>query len=76
MTWCCSHGLEILESSLSPLLPNSTLPLNPTPQACKVGANVVDCEPILGYLHKGMEKIVENRTIIRYLPYVTLLGIC
>jgi len=35
------------------------------------GENVVDCEPILGYLHRGMEKIAENRTIVQYLPYVT-----
>ncbi|MCD9638592.1 hypothetical protein HAX54_022652 [Datura stramonium] len=35
------------------------------------GEDVVDCEPILSYLHRGMEKIAENRTIIQYLPYVT-----
>lgn len=35
------------------------------------GENVIDCEPVLGYLHRGMEKIAENRTIIQYLPYVT-----
>jgi NAD(P)H-quinone oxidoreductase subunit H len=35
------------------------------------GENVVDCEPILGYLHRGMEKIAENRSILQYLPYVT-----
>ncbi|KAK8314361.1 hypothetical protein V6Z12_D01G166300 [Gossypium hirsutum] len=34
------------------------------------GEDVVDCEPILGYLHRGMEKITENQTIIQYLPYV------
>ncbi|CAN6454646.1 unnamed protein product [Victoria cruziana] len=34
------------------------------------GEDVIDREPILGYLHRGMEKIVENRTIIQYLPYV------
>nr|YP_011028148.1 NADH-plastoquinone oxidoreductase subunit 7 [Epidendrum diffusum]WNS59560.1 NADH-plastoquinone oxidoreductase subunit 7 [Epidendrum diffusum] len=33
--------------------------------------NVINCEPILGYLHRGMEKIEENKTIIQYLPYVT-----
>ncbi|BAC90324.1 NAD(P)H-quinone oxidoreductase subunit H [Gloeobacter violaceus] len=33
------------------------------------GENVVDCRPVLGYLHRGMEKIGENRTIIQYLPY-------
>nr|DBA09286.1 TPA_asm: NADH dehydrogenase subunit H [Corydalis lupinoides]DBA09287.1 TPA_asm: NADH dehydrogenase subunit H [Corydalis lupinoides] len=37
-------------------------------------STVIYCEPILGYLylHRGMEKIVENRTIIQYLPYVTV----
>nr|YP_009667949.1 NADH-plastoquinone oxidoreductase subunit 7 [Radula japonica]QCW58724.1 NADH-plastoquinone oxidoreductase subunit 7 [Radula japonica] len=35
------------------------------------GENVADCEPVLGYLHRGMEKIAENRTVIQYLPYVT-----
>ncbi|KAL3538018.1 hypothetical protein ACH5RR_001384 [Cinchona calisaya] len=35
------------------------------------GEDVIDCEPILGYLHRGMEKIDENQTIIQYLPYVT-----
>ncbi|TYI23145.1 hypothetical protein ES332_A06G143900v1 [Gossypium tomentosum] len=35
------------------------------------GEDVVDCEPILGYLYRGMEKITENRTIIQCLPYVT-----
>ncbi|XVE94329.1 hypothetical protein REPUB_Repub01dG0272000 [Reevesia pubescens] len=34
------------------------------------GEDVVDCEPILGYLHKTMEKITKNRTIIQYLPCV------
>nr|YP_009668280.1 NADH-plastoquinone oxidoreductase subunit 7 [Bazzania praerupta]QCW59055.1 NADH-plastoquinone oxidoreductase subunit 7 [Bazzania praerupta] len=35
------------------------------------GENVLGCEPVLGYLHRGMEKIAENRTVIQYLPYVT-----
>lgn len=35
------------------------------------GENVSNCEPILGYLHRGMEKIAENRTVVQYLPYVT-----
>jgi NAD(P)H-quinone oxidoreductase subunit H len=34
------------------------------------GEDIMDCEPVLGYLHRGMEKIAENRTIIQYLPYV------
>nr|NP_683858.1 NADH dehydrogenase subunit 7 [Chaetosphaeridium globosum]Q8M9T5.1 RecName: Full=NAD(P)H-quinone oxidoreductase subunit H, chloroplastic; AltName: Full=NAD(P)H dehydrogenase subunit H; AltName: Full=NADH-plastoquinone oxidoreductase 49 kDa subunit; AltName: Full=NADH-plastoquinone oxidoreductase subunit H [Chaetosphaeridium globosum]AAM96521.1 49 kDa subunit of NADH-plastoquinone [Chaetosphaeridium globosum] len=35
------------------------------------GENVIDCDPVLGYLHRGMEKIAENRSIVQYLPYVT-----
>lgn len=35
------------------------------------GENVVDCEPVIGYLHRGMEKIAENRTVVQYLPYVS-----
>ncbi|EYU25692.1 hypothetical protein MIMGU_mgv11b015837mg [Erythranthe guttata] len=37
---------------------------------------LIDCEPILGYLHKEMDIIVENRTIIQlqYLHYVTRWG--
>lgn len=32
------------------------------------GENVVDCEPVLGYLHRSMEKIAENRTIFNTYP--------
>lgn len=35
------------------------------------GENVLDCEPMIGYLHRGMEKIAENRTNIMYIPYVS-----
>ena len=35
------------------------------------GENVVDCTPIVGYLHRGMEKIAENRTAIQYITYTT-----
>jgi NAD(P)H-quinone oxidoreductase subunit H len=35
------------------------------------GENVSGCEPVLGYPHRGMEKIAENRTVVQYLPYVT-----
>jgi NAD(P)H-quinone oxidoreductase subunit H len=35
------------------------------------GEDVVDCEPVLGYLHRGMEKIAENRTNVMYVPYVS-----
>ncbi len=35
------------------------------------GEDVVDCEPVIGYLHRGMEKIAENRTNIMFIPYVS-----
>jgi NAD(P)H-quinone oxidoreductase subunit H len=35
------------------------------------GEDVVDCEPVIGYLHRGMEKIAENRTPIMYVPYTS-----
>jgi NAD(P)H-quinone oxidoreductase subunit H len=35
------------------------------------GEDVVDCEPVIGYLHRGMEKIAESRTNIMYVPYVS-----
>ena len=30
------------------------------------GEDVVDCEPVIGYLHRGMEKIAENRTNVMF----------
>ena len=35
------------------------------------GEDVMDCEPVIGYLHRGMEKIAENRTNVMYVPYVS-----
>ncbi len=35
------------------------------------GEDVIDCQPVIGYLHRGMEKIAENRTIQMYVPYVS-----
>ncbi|MEB3164882.1 MAG: NAD(P)H-quinone oxidoreductase subunit H [Prochlorothrix sp.] len=35
------------------------------------GENVIDCEPVIGYLHRGMEKIAESRTTVMYVPYVS-----
>lgn len=35
------------------------------------GEDVVDCEPVIGYLHRGMEKIAENRSNIMFVPYVS-----
>ncbi|MEL7357293.1 MAG: NAD(P)H-quinone oxidoreductase subunit H [Cyanobacteria bacterium J06560_6] len=35
------------------------------------GENVIDCEPVIGYLHRGMEKIAESRTNVMFVPYVS-----
>lgn len=35
------------------------------------GEEVVDCEPVLGYLHRGMEKIAESRTNTMFIPYTS-----
>jgi NAD(P)H-quinone oxidoreductase subunit H len=35
------------------------------------GEDIVDCEPVIGYLHRGMEKIAESRTNTMYVPYVS-----
>ena len=34
------------------------------------GENIVNCETEIGYLHRGMEKLAENRTYLQYLPMV------
>jgi NADH-quinone oxidoreductase subunit D len=33
------------------------------------GERVVRCVPHLGYLHRGMEKIAENRSYLQFIPY-------
>lgn len=33
------------------------------------GETIVDCTPVVGYLHRGMEKILENRTIMQGIRY-------
>lgn len=34
------------------------------------GEIIKSCEPFIGYLHRGMEKMAENRTYLQYLPTV------
>lgn len=34
------------------------------------GEVIKSCEPVIGYLHRGMEKMAENRTYLQYLPIV------
>ena len=31
---------------------------------------IVNCEPVVGYLHRGMEKMAEYKTFLQYLPTV------
>src|SRR5437588_383259 len=41
------------------------------------GETVMDCTPIIGYLHRGIEKILENRPVmggIRYMDNVDYLA--
>ena len=33
------------------------------------GETIVDCTPVIGYLHRGMEKIFENRTMMQGIRY-------
>jgi NAD(P)H-quinone oxidoreductase subunit H len=35
------------------------------------GEDILDCEPVIGYLHRGMEKIAESRTPTMYIPYTS-----
>ncbi len=37
------------------------------------GERVVGCEPVVGYLHRGMEKIAENKTYTQFIPYTDRL---
>lgn len=34
------------------------------------GEIIKSCEPVIGYLHRGMEKMAESRTYLQYLPTV------
>lgn len=34
------------------------------------GERITSCEPVIGYLHRGMEKMAENRIYLQYLPTV------
>lgn len=33
------------------------------------GETIIDCTPVIGYLHRGMEKIFENRTLMQGIRY-------
>ena len=37
------------------------------------GDSITKCEPVLGYLHRGDEKIAENMTYNQFVPYTDRL---
>jgi NADH-quinone oxidoreductase subunit D len=37
------------------------------------GETITKCEPVIGYLHRGFEKIAENMTFNQFLPYTDRL---
>jgi NAD(P)H-quinone oxidoreductase subunit H len=68
--------MRMLETKTEPMVINMG-PHHPSMHGCfrmivtLDGEDVVDCEPVIGYLHRGMEKIAENRTNVMYVPYVS-----
>ena len=37
------------------------------------GERIIDIDPVIGYLHRGIEKMAENRTYIQFKPLVDRL---
>ncbi|MGF1495609.1 MAG: NAD(P)H-quinone oxidoreductase subunit H [Elainellaceae cyanobacterium] len=68
--------MRMIETKTQPMVINMG-PHHPSMHGCfrlivtLDGEEVVDCEPVIGYLHRGMEKIAESRTPIMYIPYVS-----
>ncbi|MDJ0704539.1 MAG: NAD(P)H-quinone oxidoreductase subunit H [Leptolyngbyaceae cyanobacterium MO_188.B28] len=68
--------MTLLETRTEPMTINMG-PHHPSVHGCfrllltLDGEDVIDCEPVIGYLHRGMEKIAENRTPLMYIPYVS-----
>jgi NAD(P)H-quinone oxidoreductase subunit H len=68
--------MPIIETKTDPMILNMGPHHPSTHGVCRLvvtldGENVIDCEPVIGYLHRGMEKIAENRTTTMYIPYVS-----
>ena len=68
--------MPMIETKTEPMVVNMG-PHHPATHGCfrlvvtLDGENVIDCEPVLGYLHRGMENIAESRTTVMYVPYVS-----
>ena len=37
------------------------------------GEEVIECDPIIGYLHRGVEKLIESKNFISIIPYIDRL---
>lgn len=68
--------MRVIETKTDPMVINIG-PHHPSMHGCfriivtLDGEDVIDCEPVIGYLHRGMEKIAENRTTLMYVPYTS-----
>jgi NAD(P)H-quinone oxidoreductase subunit H len=68
--------MAMIETKTEPMVVNMG-PHHPATHGCfrlvvtLDGEDVIDCEPVLGYLHRGMEKIAESRTNVMYIPYTS-----
>ncbi len=63
-----SVNTNIMEINIGPQHPSThgVLRLKVTLE----GEKILNIEPVIGYLHRGMEKMAENRNYIQYLPVV------
>lgn len=68
--------MVLLETRTEPMVINFG-PHHPSMHGCfrimvtLDGEDVIDCEPVIGYLHRGMEKIAESRTSTMFIPYTS-----
>ncbi|MCL5036315.1 MAG: NADH-quinone oxidoreductase subunit D [Chloroflexi bacterium] len=40
------------------------------------GERIVKCDPVVGYLHRALEKIAENRTYLQFVPLTDRIDYC
>lgn len=64
-------GTELLTVNMGPSHPSTHGVLRLILQLD--GERVMKIEPVMGYLHRGMEKIAENKTYTQFIPYTDRL---
>ena len=64
-------GTELLTVNMGPSHPSTHGVLRLILQLD--GERVMKVEPVMGYLHRGMEKIAENKTYTQFIPYTDRL---